>query len=511
MCFCRRECISTGFRKTKGDNNVPITQKEFQAHRPLGKLQQLQTSSVVYQSKHHCLVCENMFNWKSQYKLVNASNELYQHHNYYVYKFDVSKYLRINITLSRIYFSHSTSDCFFGHLRFWNNRTAHEMKHCGVFSQLQFFLPDKSIDMSVETRSFVVANIEKMIYAVVDVDIITTTRPIGHQNQLVWILRFGHNRTVLNIYHVTVNHLYHILIKTKKPTQAQLKIYDGPGIHAPGIAPFDFDTTTQFASTSFQLVIHAAGFYILNYLKVRLEPNIKLLDSIDLHSPQQNIYQNTGNCIVHINAGEGFTVNASHNWLTQKGNYFTSNCMYSGVVFLTVNENIITTECVRYEVEMLFEANCLTDKSGMYAVHASKLQEISYVYPKSDMFTKNIYSEKEMHIVLFSSEGYSLLDASLHISKVGCAVTLIQLCDSTKDPSIQILTEDELYQSCMIVQLNPWQGSNKDMCVKYLPFEKRIEWTPHNRREVVFTLDGFIAGDLIFHLNLYWRNLQLSV
>ncbi len=507
---CRRECISTHSRRTRGKNKLLIQQREFQANRPLGQLAQLQLSSVIYPSKHLCLVCKTKFNWKSHLKLINASQNLHQHHNYYVYKFDMSKHLSTNITLFRVYFSHSTPDCSFGYLRVWNNKTAYETKYCGVFSYLQLYIPENNVHMAIETRPFVVVNIKQMIYAAVDADKITTRKPTMHDSHLKWVLMFGHNRTTLNIYHLKVNPLYHIFIKTSNNNQTQLQLFDGPGINSPRIVPSPSDrNTAQFTSSSFQVVIHASGLFSMNYVRSKLQHSITLQEKTSIYLPQHTKCTRTI-CIAHVSAGKGFTVNASIHWLRQNGNYFTSNCGYSGVVLLSKKEDIITTKCVRYEVEILFEAKCLADKTGMYFVHATKLQEISYEFPKYHNF-QNVYSAHKIYVVLFSSEGYSFAEAHLHISKVGCVVISLQLCESKRDFSTQILTtREELNHSCTIVQMYPWQAFHRDICVRSVQLEHPTKWTPHNRKEVAFTLDGFIAGELIFQLNLYWRNLQLQ-
>ncbi len=493
LSLCSRECTGLHQRKTGSNHTVSIQQRDFEAHRPMGKLGQLHTTSVLYPSKHHCLVCENMFNWKSQYKLVNASNELYPHHNYYIYKFDASKLLRINVTLFRVYFSHSIQNCSFEQLMILNKGRTSE-NYCGIYSHLQIFSQSNSVYMAIKTKPFVVVNIQHMFYAIVEVDKIKTMKPAIHDGQLKWLIILGQNKELFNTYHIKVNPLYIICTKTNSVNQTQFQMFDGPGIYSPRIVPSQLhNNSTQYVSSSFQIVIYASGLFAMQYYKKQLQLNKKVKDNTDLHLPLKYNCTKTGICVVHIHAGEGFTVNASLHWLTQKGNYFTSNCGYSGIVFLTKSQNIITTECVRCEVEVLFEAKCLADKSGMYFVQALHLQEISFVHPKYHKFRK-IYSGQEMYVVLFSSRGYSSMEADIHISKLECAVASIELCGSQINPIMQVLASKEPNLNCTIVQIEPWQGSDKGTCVRSFQLEYPSEWTPNNTREVAFIVEGFIAG-----------------
>ncbi len=400
---------------------LQIKSTVLKATRPLGVLPMTEVSELYYKSNSTCHPY-NGRRWDAVLSAVEIKDHYYTNTEFAMYKFNLYKDLRLNLTVSNLYFSLSYPHCHYGFIEVLNlwNSTHTSDRYCGTHSQMEIYSFSPSISIKVKSKPFVIV-MAAMSYSIVDTKFFAIQQTIPNRTETPskWTVTLTSKQIMFIMVHIKVIVINYIKITSLNTRNEFFKVFNGPGIKSSRLHALN--QPSEYLSTTFQVFVIAQVIEItadmLMYKSISRQRILEVLlsvtnNTLNLHLPTPGICTGEQLCIFSIVAQNNSAINLTINEMRGRGDFYTDVCSLAGLALLEQRGKRlvhIATECVKQEFERQYFRGCYEYNNHEFYVYASELHKYGFVYPTGKNF-RSLYSEtNSMVLVFYQYKQYSTL------------------------------------------------------------------------------------------------------
>lgn len=382
--------------------------------------------------------------------------------------FDLTKALRLNITLHYLYFSaNSISKCQYASLNISSvARNRAPMPHhlfCGIHSETNIFPLSRMVSIVMRINSFDMAFDSWFTCSVVDNLLLVSQPKVGRESGLIEPLfaldLIQLNRTLIT-YAIQVHKAGQLQVKLELVQKSFIEAYDGPGRKYRIVSPMKQEPNHMvYDMSSFQCVV---DLYLLkdsfhhhvNYTsrKKFMHHTIRLKSNMAMVFPDRKANYDPVIWVTKITTETGAKINLT-----------VSSLMYTG-------SN---------------QSSC--NFAGLAAYHALSGQELMCVCETQRGFyqIRPIYSgSSEMFVVMYSYKKYGVFNVTVRLSETKCHTRKINICQFVLKNKIFEGTDRQklgFQESCVVLQLF-YHDEHSSLLHKY-PSQKNL-WYKYGTQEL---------------------------
>ncbi len=515
--------------------NKTISNGTYLAMRPMGTMPFDIALVSMFLPKYHPSSCEKI-------------ETEYLQTNFWKYKFAMYKFLRLNLTLSKVYFSSEIIQYQSGTFNSpcnWNfvevqstfiTRTK-SIKYCGIHSHISSFPQSNVVFVFVRIKPLTSVKIN-LSYNVIDCGrlesdlkwIQSTTK-----SSPLWSIHLVPCNTLVEIFHVKVKHFERLFLTLK--SAGNLVIHDGPGEKSePKFMNGIENVTQRILLSTFQGVAHYSSHVGLeqhgplccnssHIMFSGIEANISSIMQfkkriLNFNFPQSHLCSDTTMCVMqlHTNPGKSFNITLSSLSFDSETN--SLHCSYAGVALYQVENNSLThvnTECVIKHIGKQYTRSHYTTRISKYqrcqnylkflrfykkikrrrAQHYLDFQYtlFEYISPSDSESLTFFTATNSAFLILYSYVEYGAFSVNLTISDTTCKIVMMSSCKKFKHIARRDNWATFWKKHCTVLQLRRSYWSRKQEKIVCSEQIGTSDEAPKNATSIAVTGMGRITGN----------------
>lgn len=450
------------------------------ANRPVGTLPTVKRKTFEYYH-FYAMATSNVLE-KDRVSQSMISKALYNHYEFYKYKFDLDRLLRLNVTLLDVYFSSSSWNyCEHGSISIGNQLPCGEyhLRYCGVYPQITSFPDSHKVKTEVYAKFLTTVKV-RMFYSIIDSNKILSLPPVLKQKAPfpLWNMLLTTQAQLLNVYKVLVEHFKQLEISLTHKRQGLIDIYNGPGTKSPKLSGKSIDAQlTKYFASSFQVTLyHVENVYKFQNSGSALHFTARLTECWTAKFVDRPTFFQTSNictfcpvCVVKLTQTKQLGMQVTFGNVTYEGEANTENCSYAGVAIYEATEVSFSralTECFKKHLGMRFKMlwKKTTEFPYVFKGFIKIYSALSFSYTKPDK-KENIshFLSGGSLLIFYSFKEYGLMSFKAGVSPVLCKVITIHACFENEARTHQVFT-NVWHSPCTVLQFKFTSRNSAGYC-----------------------------------------------